>query len=64
MFNVGVYVRVKFRAFGITFGSVEKAWTLGVSQNQPLSVTEIQTNEVPNTAKKILDRNGVIVKVW
>lgn len=64
MFNVGLYVKVKFRAFFIDFGTIEKAWTLGVTQGQPLSVLEIPTNQVPSATRKIYDQRGLTVKVW
>ena len=64
MLSIGVYIRVKFRAFFIDLGSIEKAWTIGVSAASPLSVLEIPVSQVPLDARKILDQRGVWVKAW
>ena len=64
MLSIGIHIRVKFRAFFITFGEWEKAYTLGVSPTTPVSVLEIPVSQVPASARKILDRQGVTLKVW
>jgi hypothetical protein len=61
MFNVKISVRVKFRAFFIDFANFEKRFSVALGSG--ISYTEI-TEEVPATAKKILDQRGVVVKLW
>ena len=63
-FNIRVYVRVKFRAFGFTFGTVEKQFTVnGFPTTGQISYSE-EPILVPPTAKLLLDQRGVLLKVW
>ena len=62
-FNIRVYVRVKFRAFGFTFGTVEKQFAVSASTTGQLAYVE-EPILVPATAKLLLDQRGVLLKVW
>jgi len=64
MFNLGIYIKVKFRALFIDFGTVEKAFTVGVNAAGSISEMEIDVSQVPPSAKKLLDKRGILLKVW
>ena len=59
--SLGVHVRVKFRAFGITFGTVDQAFNVSVVNGKvawaPGAVPPAGTTTLYN------DR-GVLVEVW
>jgi hypothetical protein len=61
MFNFKLFIKVKFRAFGITFGELQKKFS--VSYGAGFHYSEIN-DEVPVDAVKILDQRGVVVKLW
>lgn len=63
MLNVGLAVRVKFRALGVTFGTTEKAWKLEASASG-IMPREIPWNQVPANAREIYDNRGLWVRVW
>lgn len=58
--QIGIYLKCKFRAFGITFGSVEKSFRLNVPK-----FTWGATDDVPpGDATQIYNDRGVTLKVW
>lgn len=63
MLNLGIYLRVKFRVFGITLGTVEKAYTLSVSTQGQVSAMEIPAN-APDHAKTLYNDRGIVLKAW
>lgn len=60
--NIHVRVKVKFRAFGITFGQVDKQWSIGVINGNVTFVEE--PVQVPTDARVLFDRQGLKVNAW
>lgn len=56
--SISIRLRVKFRAFGFTFGSIDKAWTVS-----PLGLTEISPSNEENS-KVLYNDRGVYLSYW
>ncbi len=56
-----VYLRVKFRAFGITFGNYE--WQYRVELGPPPAVFK-DDSPIPNSARVVINERGVVLKLW
>lgn len=63
---VNVMLRVKFRAFFFDFARFTKLakLTLNPTAGIAYTVEDFNESEAPAIAKKIIDRNGVVLKVW
>lgn len=61
-FSLLVYVRVKFRAFGITFGTVQRLVKVARSPNGHFTPTDLGETEAPMMST-VLDRFGILLKV-
>lgn len=59
-----IYVSLKFRAFFVTFANFEKLVTLDISSGFKFVVTDAHLSDVPDDAKTILNRNGLLLKGW
>ena len=57
-----IYVRVKFRSFGVTFGEIRRQYE--VSFDGATVKFNNQAVSVPDHAKKLFDQRGVQVKCW
>lgn len=64
MFSINVQLRVKFRAFGWTFSTVEKFFNIGVSSASGFSFTELTNPTIPTTAKTVYNDRGITFRVW
>lgn len=66
MFGINIMLRVKFRAFFIDFAKFTKLASITASAQgiSVTGVTDFNENDAPVTAKKLVDRNGVVLKVW
>ena len=68
--QIGLFIAVKFRAFGITFGSFSRTLTLGVDVTTgKLVFSDGGPNTTPNTttsglATTLLNERGVLVQAW
>lgn len=61
--NIGVYLSVKFRAFGITFGTYTNGARLSVGpQGIQFSITG--ATGVPAGAETIFNERGVLLEAW
>ena len=57
-----IYLKVKFRAFFMDFGTTEKKFQLSYDGTD-LGYAEIDV-AVPEGAKKVFDKKGITLKVW
>lgn len=64
MLTIGVYIRVKFRAFFYTLAEFEKAYKLSATPLGGFEIKETAVSDMPKPAQKFLDRNGVVLKGW
>ncbi len=56
-----IQISCKFRAWGITFGTLSKEWSV----SEAFVFDEVPFSETPpTTAKKLLDWRGVKLFVW
>ena len=62
-FSVGIYLSVKFRAFGITFGSVKCIKQVTCNTRGVLSVTDLP-DSIPDNSTKLFSKNGVDLRFW
>jgi hypothetical protein len=72
--QIGLFISVKFRAFGITFGSFSRTLTLGVdvttgklvfSDGGPNTTPGVSTSGSPSgLATTLLNERGVLVQAW
>jgi len=60
--NIHIYLRIKFRAFGITYGEVRRQFRLTID-DAGFGFSSEAIN-VPDTAKKVYDDHGVQLKGW
>jgi hypothetical protein len=56
-------VRINLRAFGVTFGKVERAFALSVKNGSP-TATPIHPALEPAEARVLFDERGVRIAVW
>ncbi len=63
---LNIMLRVKFRAFFIDFAKFTKLAKVNLSPTAGItySVEDFNESDTPVIAKKVLDRNGVVLKVW
>ena len=61
--TVGVHVNVKFRAFGITFGTYSNSASLTYSLSGGFSV-KITGATPPSSTTTVFNERGVLVQVW
>jgi hypothetical protein len=61
--QLGVYLSVKFRAFGITFGSFAKALSIGLdTTSNKLSFGD---GSAPSSgATTLVNERGILLQVW
>jgi hypothetical protein len=63
MFSISVQLKVKFRAFGITFSTVEKFWNISYSGSS-IGFTELSNVTPPLSAKTVYNDRGILLRVW
>lgn len=56
--SIGIYLEVKFRAFGFTFGSMRQGFLFNGTILTPSDITK------PDDARKVWDKNGVKLHWW
>jgi hypothetical protein len=63
--TLNIMLRVKFRAFFMDLAKFTKLATVTISQgNIETEVEDFNESITPASARKLVDRNGVVLKVW
>ena len=63
-FNAGISISVKFRAFGITFGTVNENFTLGFDLATKKISVQTLAAPAPANATQVLNQRGVVIQAW
>ena len=59
--KIGIYLEVKFRALGITFGHLRQAFRVGPGVPTLIEAADIPK---PEDAQKVFDQRGVKIWAW
>jgi len=60
-FQIGVHLKIKFRAFKIDFGTAEKTFRVNVPS---FTWGEYPHDKIPDDYKTLFNDKGVVLTVW